>query len=327
MKKNPFQQRYYVQQVLENLKQTERAIYDTLMLGRFPKSVKEILENVATTFLPPTKLEQISIAVLTKNGRLADPTEAVNIRKNTDSQILKRNTFQAVLLNIIQMYEFYRKMFAGNAAGFQSYVRQGCFTSKFTGVLLECNPATEKMNLLSQVSSLDYFAQVQFYLTHNNEALKRLFILRNISNQDVFVTKRDNATIFDNSSGDDDNNSDHDSDDDHDDDGSDDDDHSGHQDDNHDSDDDRNSDGDDHNDGGGDHSHDDGGSDHSNDDGDHTDGDDHYDNGIVIMIMVVIMLMMVITTMTGLKIKEAHFLNQIPKLLIPPYATQSASLP
>ena len=103
------------------------------------------------------------------------------------------------------MNKFYQKMYATSGSrAFQNYVRQGCFTSKFTRVLFECNPASEKMKLLQQIASMDYFSQVQFYIRHNSESLKQLFVLRNISNEDIFAAKKDNATIFDDDSGNDD---------------------------------------------------------------------------------------------------------------------------
>ena len=108
IKNNNFQEAYYIQQILENLKQTDPIVHNTLKQGTYPQSVTELLENISITFLPPIRLEQISIEVLTKNGRLSDPTDSINIKENTELEILKRHTLSAVLLNIIEMYQFYK---------------------------------------------------------------------------------------------------------------------------------------------------------------------------------------------------------------------------
>ena len=163
IKTNHFQEPYYIQQILKNLKQTDRIVYNTLMQGSYPQSVTELLENICTTFLPPIRLEQISIEVLTKKGRLVNPTGSVNIKENTESEILKRHTFSAVLLNIIQMYEFYKEMFIEDPKGFHNYVHAGCYTPKFCSVLLECNPREHKMKLLTETANLDYRSQIHHF--------------------------------------------------------------------------------------------------------------------------------------------------------------------
>ena len=109
------------------------------------------------------------------------------------------------------MFKFYEEMYANND-GFLIYVQQGCFSPKFATVLLECNPPTDKMELLRKTASLDYFSQVQFFFSYNNDALKELYVLRNLSSEDVFVD--DNDIEGD----DDDDNDGHDDDDDDDDD-------------------------------------------------------------------------------------------------------------
>ena len=68
IRRNPFQSRYYVDQILSDLKANERVIFESIMSGTFPESVQEILENISSTHLPPAKMEAISIEVLKNNG-------------------------------------------------------------------------------------------------------------------------------------------------------------------------------------------------------------------------------------------------------------------
>ena len=105
--RNPFQMKYYVDHVLDNLKQTERTIYDNLIAGKRPETVKEILQNIASTHLPPAKLELMSIEEIVKNGRIHHPTDSKNILSSTKLQIKRRLKLQSILLNVIQMFKFY----------------------------------------------------------------------------------------------------------------------------------------------------------------------------------------------------------------------------
>ena len=61
---NPFQQRYYIDQIMSDLKQNERLVWQSIRDGPYPRTVSEIIENVATTFLPPTKMEEISLSLI-----------------------------------------------------------------------------------------------------------------------------------------------------------------------------------------------------------------------------------------------------------------------
>ena len=137
------------------------------MSGTFPESVQEILENISSTHLPPAKLETISIGVLQRNGRIKHPTDSQNIRANTENEIQKRSKLQSVLLNVMKMYKFYEKMYT-NDIGFKTYISGGCFTAKFCMVILECNPAPDKMQLLSQIANLDYRSQINFFFQPRN---------------------------------------------------------------------------------------------------------------------------------------------------------------
>ena len=119
-----------------DLKQNERIVWQNIKDGPFPSNVLEIIENIATTFLPPIKTEELSIEVLKQNGRILHPTESYNIRESTNQEIAKRSRFQSVLRNVIEMWTFFQQML-GDGAAFQLYVQAGCYTPKFCSVLLE----------------------------------------------------------------------------------------------------------------------------------------------------------------------------------------------
>ena len=88
----------------------------------------------------------------------------------------------------MEMHAFFSRMYQ-NRDGFESYISMGCFTPKFCMTLLESQPPQDKIILLSQIATLDYKSQIQVFFDFNNRALKQLFILRNVSIEDVFTQK------------------------------------------------------------------------------------------------------------------------------------------
>ena len=101
-------------------------------------------------------------------------------------EISKRCKLQSVLLNTMEMYAFFYRMYEGKS-GFNSYINQGCFTAKFCMTLLESQAPTDKMSLLARIASLDYKSQIQEFFDFNNQCLKQLYVLRNVSIEDVFT--------------------------------------------------------------------------------------------------------------------------------------------
>ena len=174
--RNRFQDRYYIDMVLSDLKQNERLVYESIADGPFPDSVQDILENISTTHMPPIKVEAMSIEVLRANGRIEHPVQSTNIRENTNNEIAKRSKFQAVLRNIIEMWNFFQGMYI-DETGFRTYVHAGCYTPKFCSVLLEANPREDKMRLLAETANLDYRSQIHHFFESNNSILQQLYVL------------------------------------------------------------------------------------------------------------------------------------------------------
>lgn len=185
VRNNPFTPKYYAEQVLEALKKNENTIYTSLTLGKVPESINEIIQNIATVFLPPKVLEAQAIGVLKDNGRLSDPVQPTNIKKNTEAEITKRTTVQSILLNCQAMYDYFNTLHGSNS-GFESYIQAGIFNSNFCNALLETMPPTDKLSILRATKNLDFRSQIQYYFNYNNESLTELFLLRNMSSQDVF---------------------------------------------------------------------------------------------------------------------------------------------
>ena len=178
MQRYKYSANFYINHILTQLEQNEHHIFSQLTTGGLPQSVKNLISTIAIRFAPPSVIETLSIKALRNNGRLQDPTDSNNIKRNTGTELMKRQVLQTILTNQIRMFHYFKSIMDKNE--FPSYIMTGCFNINYVNILIETFPPTEKLGLTHLLKSYDFYNSIQYIHKKNQDSINQLFLLQNV---------------------------------------------------------------------------------------------------------------------------------------------------